>query len=107
MDNKGQELLAGLTLFGVAAGMLDRVLPPVHEVRKKNCEAADVQDIRRRVGRTSAILCGLGAGVSLVLKSPYPILGVTAACLWLTGEYEAAAKAPGDQQVQVLRFAGM
>ncbi len=106
MNGNQQELLAGLTLFGVAAGMLDRVLPPPHEVRKKNCEAADVHDLRKRIGRTSAILLGLGGGVSLVLRSPYPVLGVLAACVWLTGEYESAAMAPGDQQVQVLRFMG-
>lgn len=96
MDRASQIGMA-LTAFGVSASMFDRVLPPINEVRKETCDRHDVQDIRKRVGRTTGVMLAVGGGISLLTRSPWPVVGVIGAAIWLVGEYEAAAAAPGKE----------
>jgi hypothetical protein len=85
-----------LTAIGTTAAMVDRVLPPMHEVRNDRPSPETTAQIRSEFLRTSAVVVAIGAGVSTLTRSLVPIGGVLATCGWLWWEYErAAAHDPG------------
>ncbi len=89
------ETTLGLTVavIGAAASMFGRALPPIHEVRERPPTGEMVRAVRTQCARSGAVVLTLGAGVSIVTRSWYPILGVAGVCVWLWFEYETAAQA--------------
>ncbi len=90
MDNAA---VVGVTVAtaGLAAGMVGRVLPPMHEIRGTAPELA-VAPVREQLGRTGAVVLILGIGASILSRSVWPVVGVVAVCGWLVFEYDTAAR---------------
>lgn len=84
-----------LTAFGVSASMFDRVLPKIEDVRNEAVDSREGASLRRRLMRTTGVMLAIGGGVSLLTKSPWPVVGVAGAAVWLVGEYQMAAAEPG------------
>jgi hypothetical protein len=86
--------VVGLTLtsVGTAAAMIDRVLPPMHEVRSSPASAAATTQLRGEFLRTAAVVLAIGAGVATLAKSALPLVGVASVSGWLWWEYERAAR---------------
>lgn len=81
-----------LTAVGTTAAMIDRVLPPMHEVRQAPPSAEAVAELRGEFGRTAAVVLAIGGGVSLLAKSVMPLVGVAGTAAWLWLEYDRAAR---------------
>ena len=84
-----------LTAVGTTAAMVDRVLPPMHEVRANPPSSETTAQLRSEWRRTAAVVLAIGAGVSALTRSPVPLAGVAATAAWLFWEYERAAASPG------------
>lgn len=82
-----------LTAVGTSAAMIDRVLPPMHEVRSAPPSAEKTAEIRGEFARTAAVVLAIGGGVSLLAKSVFPLVGVAGTAAWLWLEYNRAAAA--------------
>jgi hypothetical protein len=96
--DKDRATALGLTLtaIGTTAAMVDRVLPPMHEVRNERPSPETTAQIRSEFARTAAVVVTIGAGVSSLTRSLVPLAGVLATAGWLWWEYErAAANDPG------------
>lgn len=92
MDRSAAAVL-GLTLtaVGTTAAMIDRVLPPMHEVRQAPPSPDATAELRAEYGRTAAVVLAVGGGVSLLARSVMPLVGVAGTAAWLWWEYERAA----------------
>ncbi len=80
-----------LTAVGTTAGMIDRVLPPVHQVRSAPPSRESTSSIRGEFQRTALVVLAIGAGVASLARSPLPLVAVAATAGWLWWEYERAA----------------
>lgn len=96
--DRDQATTLGLTLtaVGTSAAMMDRVLPPMHEIRNATPTAAGVAQIRGECLRAGAVALTIGAGISALTHSFLPVAGVGATIAWLWWEYQRAAAAPGS-----------
>jgi hypothetical protein len=84
-----------LTAVGTSAAMMDRVLPPMHEIRAQSPSPAATAQIRGECLRAGAVALTIGAGISALTRSLLPLGGVAATIGWLWWEYQRAAAAPG------------
>lgn len=82
-----------LTAVGTTAAMIDRVLPPMHQVRSQPASVAATAQLRSEFLRTSAVVLAIGAGVATLARSVLPLAAVAATSTWLWFEYERAARA--------------
>lgn len=82
-----------LTSVGTTAAMIDRVLPPMHEVRSSPPSPANTAQLRGEFARSAAVVLAIGAGVAALARSALPLIGVAATAGWLWWEYERAAAA--------------
>lgn len=87
-----------LTATTAAAGMFDRVLPRVAEVRERPVSPAATAQIRRQCARTAAVVVAGGIGVSALVRSLWPVAAVLGVVGWMWLEYEAAAATPGGHE---------
>lgn len=81
-----------LTAIGTTAAMVDRVLPPMHEVRNDQPSPESTARIRSEFLRTAGVVLAIGGGVSMLTRSLVPLLGVAGTSAWLWWEYERAAR---------------
>lgn len=91
MPDRSTTIALTLTAVGTTAAMVDRVLPPMHEVRKAQPSPEATAQIRSEWLRTSVVVGTIGAGVSALTRSLMPLAAVAATSLWLWWEYERAA----------------
>lgn len=91
MPDRSTTLALTLTAVGTTAAMVDRVLPPMHELRKSPPDPETTAHIRAEWLRTSVVVGTLAAGVSALTRSLMPLAAVAATSAWLWWEYERAA----------------
>lgn len=89
--DRSTTLALTLTAVGTTAAMVDRVLPPMHEVRNQQPSPETTAQIRAEWLRTSVVVGTLAAGVSALTRSLMPLAAVAATSAWLWWEYERAA----------------
>jgi hypothetical protein len=79
-------------VMGAAADLFSRSLPQVPEVRGQPATEAAVADVRNRCAQGAAVVLTLGGVVSMLVKSPWPAVGVAAVVAWLWWQYDTAAR---------------
>jgi hypothetical protein len=92
MADRATTLGLTLTAVGTSAAMMDRVLPPMHEVRREQPTPASVAAVRGECVRAAGVVLAIGAGVSILARSVMPLVGVAGTVGWLWWEYDRAAR---------------
>lgn len=96
MDNAA---VAGLTVTTMVAAvdMFARVLPAPHAIAGQPASPAGTAAVRAQCRSVLPMVLALGAGASLLAKSPWPIVGAAGAVAWMWWQYETAAGVDGGQ----------
>lgn len=96
MDNA---VVAGLTVTTAVAAvdMFARVLPAPHAIAGQPASPAATAAVRQQCRSVLPMVLALGAGASLLARSPWPVVGVAAAVAWMWWQYEAASRVDGGQ----------
>lgn len=91
MADKATVVGLTLTAVGTTAAMIDRVLPPMHEVRSSAPSPDTISQVHGEFLRTAAVVVAIGAGVATLARSALPLIGVCGTAAWLWWEYDRAA----------------
>lgn len=94
MDN-AQAIALTLSTVGTSLGVYSQALPPQHAIAAAPAIPGNVAMVRKQCSQAALIALAIGAGASVLARSPWPLAGAATVAVWEWWQYDQAAQLDG------------